>query len=144
MSERSLRIFLTVLCTLTVLAAAGCGDEPGGSLLLLQEQADKSYDSSKQKVIDAAVAMYAAENGQHPGSLQDLVTAGLLAPGDIVDHDGNPLTLTPDRSITTISKRCGACGEGVANTSKVGDICPHCGVRWGYETKTTSYSGPPE
>ena len=142
MFERSVFIIFTVLCTLTALAVAGCGDETGGSLLLLQEQVDKSYDSSKQKVIDAAVAMYVAENGQHPGSLQDLVNAGLLAPGDILDHDGKPLTLTPDMSITSISKSCGACGERVSNNSKVGDTCPHCGVRWGYET--TSYSGPPE
>lgn len=39
---------------------------------------------------------------------------------------------------TTISKRCGKCLKPVASTSKVGDICPHCGVRWGYENTTTT------
>jgi hypothetical protein len=37
-----------------------------------------------------------------------------------------------------VTKTCSQCGGAVAVTSKVGDYCPHCGVRWGYE-KTTSH-----
>jgi hypothetical protein len=36
------------------------------------------------------------------------------------------------------SKSCGKCHNAVSAYSKVGDYCPHCHVRWGYEnTKTT-------
>lgn len=31
------------------------------------------------------------------------------------------------------SARCLSCGNAVANTSRVGDTCPHCGVRWGWQ-----------
>lgn len=34
-----------------------------------------------------------------------------------------------------IVKRCGACKAEVPASSKVGDNCPHCGVRWGWEDK---------
>jgi hypothetical protein len=40
-------------------------------------------------------------------------------------------TFLPDR----IVKRCGACKAEVPASSKVGDNCPHCGVRWGWEDK---------
>jgi hypothetical protein len=32
-----------------------------------------------------------------------------------------------------VEKRCDRCGQVVSNNSKVGDVCPHCGTRWGYE-----------
>jgi hypothetical protein len=39
------------------------------------------------------------------------------------------------------SKSCGQCHKAVSVYSKVGDYCPHCHVRWGYEnTKTTTTS----
>ena len=34
---------------------------------------------------------------------------------------------------TLATKRCGKCGKEVPLTSRVGQRCPHCGVRWGYE-----------
>lgn len=40
----------------------------------------------------------------------------------------------PDRII----KRCGACKKEVPASSKVGDSCPHCSVRWGWEDKLPS------
>ncbi|MBX2963693.1 MAG: hypothetical protein KF687_14365 [Cyclobacteriaceae bacterium] len=41
-------------------------------------------------------------------------------------------------SQTTLSKRCGKCSKEVSINSKVGDTCPHCGVRWGYESTSTT------
>lgn len=45
------------------------------------------------------------------------------------------------QTYTTQSKSCGSCSREVSIHSKVGDYCPHCGVRWGYENerRTTSY-----
>lgn len=37
------------------------------------------------------------------------------------------------------SKSCGACHQPVSIHSEVGDYCPHCHVRWGYENTTTQY-----
>lgn len=37
--------------------------------------------------------------------------------------------------MTRTVKRCGACKAEVPASSKVGDSCPHCGVRWGWEDK---------
>jgi hypothetical protein len=31
------------------------------------------------------------------------------------------------------SASCGSCGKSVSKYSKIGDICAHCNVRWGYE-----------
>lgn len=39
---------------------------------------------------------------------------------------------------TISSKSCGKCLKAVSNNSKIGDYCPHCGVRWGYENSSTS------
>ena len=41
---------------------------------------------------------------------------------------------------TTVSKSCGKCHKPVSEYATIGDVCPHCGVRWGYEntSKTTS------
>lgn len=46
------------------------------------------------------------------------------------------------QTYTTESKSCGSCGKKVSNNSRVGMICPHCGVRWGMENehRTTSYN----
>lgn len=41
---------------------------------------------------------------------------------------------------TTISASCGKCYKKVAASSKIGDYCPHCGVRWGYENTSTTTS----
>jgi len=45
---------------------------------------------------------------------------------------------TNAQTTTTVSKKCGKCQKPVSSSSKVGDTCPHCGVRWGYENTTTS------
>jgi len=37
-----------------------------------------------------------------------------------------------------LSKRCGKCSKPVSISSKVGDLCPYCGVRWGYENNNTT------
>jgi uncharacterized protein YgiM (DUF1202 family) len=37
------------------------------------------------------------------------------------------------------SKSCGSCHKPVSVYSEVGDYCPHCHVRWGYENTTTNY-----
>ena len=48
----------------------------------------------------------------------------------------------------TESKSCGSCYKAVSINSRIGDYCPHCGVRWGYENttksakKTYEYSSP--
>lgn len=42
------------------------------------------------------------------------------------------------QTTTTVSKKCGKCGKSVSTNSRIGDICPHCGVRWGYENTTTT------
>ncbi|MEA5405942.1 SH3 domain-containing protein [Arcicella sp. DC2W] len=39
---------------------------------------------------------------------------------------------------TTTTANCGKCGKTVSSSAKVGDSCPHCGVRWGKENKTTT------
>ncbi len=36
----------------------------------------------------------------------------------------------------TSSKSCGSCHLEVSANSKIGMICPHCGVRWGFENQT--------
>jgi predicted RNA-binding Zn-ribbon protein involved in translation (DUF1610 family) len=38
----------------------------------------------------------------------------------------------------TESKSCGSCYKAVSINSSIGDYCPHCGVRWGYENTTKS------
>lgn len=40
---------------------------------------------------------------------------------------------------TSTSKSCGSCHKPVSVSSKVGDYCPHCRVRWGYENTSTEY-----
>jgi hypothetical protein len=37
------------------------------------------------------------------------------------------------------SKSCGSCHKTVSVNSEVGDYCPHCHVRWGYENTSTNY-----
>lgn len=37
-------------------------------------------------------------------------------------------------------KACGSCGKPVSVQSKIGDICPHCGVKWGSENATSGKS----
>ena len=43
------------------------------------------------------------------------------------------------QTYTTESKKCGKCQKEVSIYSKVGDMCPHCGVTWGRENKHTKY-----
>jgi hypothetical protein len=45
------------------------------------------------------------------------------------------------QSYTKESKSCGKCKKEVSVNSRVGMTCPHCGVEWGRENKTTDYSG---
>ena len=40
------------------------------------------------------------------------------------------------QNYSTVSKKCGSCQGSVSFSSKIGDYCPHCGVRWGYENTT--------
>lgn len=42
------------------------------------------------------------------------------------------------QSYSTVTKSCGSCGGAVSSSSCVGMTCPHCHVRWGYETTTHS------
>ncbi len=49
------------------------------------------------------------------------------------------------QTYTTESKSCGSCRKEVSIYSQIGDYCPYCHVRWGYEntskeTSTTSYN----
>ncbi len=44
------------------------------------------------------------------------------------------------QTYTTVTKSCGKCGKAVSSSAKIGDICPHCRVRWGYENTSTSTS----
>lgn len=34
-------------------------------------------------------------------------------------------------------KTCGQCGKPAPLFAKVGDVCPYCGARWGYERGVT-------
>lgn len=44
------------------------------------------------------------------------------------------------QTFATVSKQCGKCGREVSASAKVGDRCPHCGVRWGRESSHTGDS----
>jgi hypothetical protein len=53
------------------------------------------------------------------------------------------------QTFTSVSKTCGSCYLSVSANSKIGDYCPHCNVRWGYENSTRSgatstYKSSPE
>lgn len=39
-------------------------------------------------------------------------------------------------------KTCGQCGKPAPSFAKVGDICPSCGARWGYERGAVIPSTP--
>jgi competence protein ComGC len=145
MTRKSLLWFLRISMICLVLASfSSCGKEEKASLTLLQANVNAAEIKSKQKVIDAAGSAFALENNRNPESLEELVEAGYLDEKAIVDKNGNPLPFDPESltfnvggsSTTLISKSCGACGQQVSNSSAVGDTCPHCGVRWGYETTT--------
>jgi hypothetical protein len=46
---------------------------------------------------------------------------------------------TPARAVgsyQSVEKHCGHCGHVVSPYAKIGDVCPYCGVRWGYENTT--------
>lgn len=47
--------------------------------------------------------------------------------------------LTFSQTTTTESKSCGSCNKEVSVYSKIGDTCPYCGVRWGYENTNNFY-----
>lgn len=145
MVKKSLLLFLIVSITfISLLSLGACGKEEKASLTLLQEKVNSAEIKAKQKVIDAAGSAFVLENGRNPESLEELVEAGYLDQKAIVDKNGHPLPFDPDDltlnasgpSTTLVSKQCSACGNKVSNASKVGDRCPHCGVRWGYETTT--------
>jgi uncharacterized protein YgiM (DUF1202 family) len=42
----------------------------------------------------------------------------------------------------TVSKNCGSCKKDVSANSKVGQTCPHCRVKWGYENTHTENNIP--
>lgn len=42
------------------------------------------------------------------------------------------------QTTTMVSASCGSCHKAVSSNSKIGDICPHCGVRWGKENINTT------
>jgi hypothetical protein len=44
------------------------------------------------------------------------------------------------QTYSTSSKSCGSCHQSVSAFSKIGDYCPHCHVRWGYENTHTTRS----
>ena len=114
----------------------------------IKEKILSHQDQAKLKMIDSAVAIYIAENGDSPASLDDLVEQQYLSDQDIVDRNGQKIAYTPENispgsssssGMSITSKSCGKCGKGVPNSSKVGDQCPHCGVIWGLERVTHSY-----
>jgi uncharacterized protein YgiM (DUF1202 family) len=39
------------------------------------------------------------------------------------------------QTYTISSKSCGSCGKEVSSGAKIGQRCPHCNVKWGYENK---------
>ena len=133
--KKILYVFLGVALAYSGFYAMYGRNQAETSIALIKSQVDQSYDKSNQNVINAAVAAYYAETGKTPDDLQEVVDYGLLDPDQIVDHKGDRMTFdkSPYES-SILSKSCGACGKPVSSTSKVGDICPHCGVRWGYET----------
>lgn len=62
----------------------------------------------------------------------------LVAFGLGVTHGLSPVGVsTALAQQTTLSKQCSNCGKDVPLNSKAGDQCPHCGVRWGYESNRT-------
>ncbi|MEW6076653.1 MAG: hypothetical protein AB1724_02445 [Thermodesulfobacteriota bacterium] len=144
MVRKSILWFLRIsIAFIALLSMSSCGKEEGASLTLLQGKIDAAEIKAKQKVIDAAGSAFALENNRNPESLEELVEAGYLDEKATLDKNGNPLPFDPEdltfnvgSSTTLISKSCSACGNRVSNSSKVGDTCPHCGVRWGYETTT--------
>jgi len=42
------------------------------------------------------------------------------------------------QSSKVVSAQCGKCHKPVSTSAKVGDYCPHCGVRWGFENTTST------
>ncbi len=104
-------------------------------------KARAAQNKTKLMKIKAASAQFMAENGYSAPNLQVLVEQGFLNDSDTRDDQGNPLAYSPQGStvppaasgMVTMSKSCGKCQKAVANTSKVGDRCPHCGVVWGRE-----------
>ena len=51
-----------------------------------------------------------------------------------------PINSAYSQSYSAIKKNCGSCQGIVSASSKIGDYCPHCGVRWGYENTTKKES----
>ncbi len=97
-------------------------------------------DEAKIRKIKAASAIYTAETGKRPSTVDELVEGGYLEPHDIIDHYGNKLGLSSDSlqpgmydSVSSVVKKCSNCGNTVSADSKPGDKCPYCGVTWGYE-----------
>jgi hypothetical protein len=134
--KHSLRGFMIATLLMGGLTACGPSNPGTSSLNLMIESARESEDRAKRQTIDAAAAIFLVEHGRNPESTQELVDAGYLPADAIIDRNGEVLPFTPHDigGGTAVSKSCGSCGRGVPSSSKVGDTCPHCGVRWGYET----------
>jgi len=68
---------------------------------------------------------------------QELIDEGYVASEAIQDHAGRPFETDPAGKFTfqwsVVSKSCGKSGCRVSLSSKVGDSCPCCGVRWSSE-----------
>ena len=116
----------------------------------IREKILSHKDQAKLKMIDASVAIYTVEMGYSPASLDDLVEQQYLSAQDIVDHEGQKFAYTSKNFLsdsysgsgmytTTTSKSCGKCGKGISISSEIGDRCPHCGVKWGFERVRQSY-----
>ncbi len=113
-------------------------DEEMAIISSIRENALTQQDKVKLKIIESATQMFLVERGHSAPSLDDLVRTGYLEPQDILDHNGKKFAFTPenityDTTITMTSKSCGGCGKSVPGSSRAGDRCPHCGVKWGSE-----------
>jgi hypothetical protein len=115
-----------------------CDKDSEAPLNLVKAAAD-TQNQVKMKTIDAAAAAYRAERRRSPQTLDELVRTGYLTARDIVDENGDPYAYSPesgwDYVPERLTKSCGRCGKSVADTSRPGDRCPHCGVVWAYEQK---------
>ncbi|MES2518174.1 MAG: hypothetical protein V4585_08710 [Bacteroidota bacterium] len=61
-----------------------------------------------------------------------------VADAQVVGENSNDGENTYSQTKSSVSANCGKCGKSVSPYAKVGDTCPHCGVRWGKENSTTT------
>jgi competence protein ComGC len=140
---KSLSHFIVLVVSISFILNISCSNsakKPAALLNTLQKEAAENTDLAKTRMIQTAVQVYNLEYGRPPQSLAELVEKRFLKPEDILDHSGEKLPFSADESPagsgSFITKSCGACGKPVASSSKVGDRCPHCGVKWDSERRT--------